>query len=249
MYRKRLVHATLAGLALALVTFSVPGSAAAQDSTGCTSLRAGFNGTSIPAGSTLWFNSVFKVKLPAGTNGPVNIFLNEACLTITTKAGDSISCSVPSAHITFDPAVTQATTTHDASDTFVTQVPASFGDNVFLTGLALPLPNGLPGGAKATFSGTFTTDTPGVTLQYQFAAAVYNQFSQEYDALGIKVTHGGPEALPYPGGDQAGTPENYAHLPKNVIGGGTGGGASNATGSYSATVSVTPGPAVVVVVV
>jgi hypothetical protein len=43
--------------------------------TGPTSLTAGFNGTPIPAGDYLWFNSVLKVKLPAGSSQAVNIFL------------------------------------------------------------------------------------------------------------------------------------------------------------------------------
>lgn len=235
MYREHTDHSALARLALGLLALSVPGSAVAQQ---CTpSLTAGFNGTPIPANSYLWFNSVLKVKLPAGTTGPVNLFLDGATLAVTPKGGTPTFYNLPSAQILYMPGATSATTTFTAG-AFVTAVPASFGDNVFLTGLALPLPAGLPPGASATFSGTFTTDTPGVTLQYQFAAAVYKLFSTDYNALGVKPTHGGPDA--YPGGDQAGTPENFARLPQNVIGGATGGGGGNFTGSYSATAAVTP---------
>src|SRR5689334_1792927 len=115
MYRKRLVHATLAGLALALVTVSLPGSAAAQDGV-LTSLAAGFNGTSVAPGNTLWFNSVLKVKLPAG-GGPVSINLSNAQLVVTAKSGGAVlySNSVPNAVITYDPTCTLATTRHDLS--------------------------------------------------------------------------------------------------------------------------------------
>jgi hypothetical protein len=202
-------------------------------------LTAGFNGTPIPAGDYLWLNSVLKVKLPAGTSQLVSIFLDSAWVTVTPKGGAPTSYPVPSATITYMPGLSVAATAYDPSTArLVTMVPASFGDNVFLTGLALPFPDGLPAGATATFMGTFTTDTPGVTFHYQFAAAVYKQFSLDYNALGIKPTHGGPDA--YPGGDQAGTPENFARLPGNVVGGGTGGGGGNFTGSYSATASVVP---------
>jgi hypothetical protein len=231
------------GLSLALLILAASGTAIADPcDSGITALAAGFNGTAVAPGNTLWFNSVLKPNLPAGTSAPVIFYLNNATLTLTPKGGDPTVYSVPNAQITYSPGATMATTRYDGfSDTFVTEVPASFGDNTFLTGLALPLPAGLPPGVRAVFSGTFTTNAPGASLKYQFAAAVYRVFSTDYDVLGIKVTHGGPDA--YPGGDHAGVPENYARLPKNVIGGGTGGGSGNFTGSYSATATVVPCPA------
>jgi hypothetical protein len=228
-----------ASLALAAVALTVPWpAAAATSSNGTTSMTVGFNGTPIPAGTYLWFNSVFKPSFAAGTS--VTIYLSGATLTLTPKGGSPVSYPVPNARITYGLETTKAATTFEpGTDTFVTQVPASFRDNVFLTGLAIPLPDGFPPGASATFSGTFSTDAlSGVTLKYQIAAAVYKTFSPDYNQLAIKPTHGGPDL--YPGGDQAGTPEAFAHLPKNVIGGGTGGGGGNYTGSYSATGSVIP---------
>lgn len=248
MYCERTARSAFGLLALALPVLVVPAAAVAQGGTcGATSLTAGFNGTPIPVGTYLWFNNVLKPKFPAGTSDPVTIRLDNASLVVTPKGGVLCRCPVPNAQITYTPAfVPPATMTYDAgTNTYSTVVPASFRDNVFVTGLAIPtgpntpFPNGLAGGATVTFSATFSTDTPGVTLQYQFAAAVYRQFSTDYNALGIKPTHGGPDS--YPGGDQAGTPENFA-FSGNCIGGATGGGGSNFTGSYSATVSVVPCP-------
>jgi Carboxypeptidase regulatory-like domain len=241
-------HIRKASLALAAIALAAPWPAVAgTPSNGTTSMTVGFNGTPIPAGTDpaagpyIWFNSVFKPSFAAGTTYPVTIYLTDCKLVLTSKGGlPLLDCPVPNARITFGPTTTKAETKYESgTNTFVTTVPASFRDNVFLTGLTIPVPGGFPAGASATFSATFRTDAPsGVTVQYQIAAAVYKQFSTDYNALAIKPTHGGPDA--YPGGDQAGTPEAFAHFPKNVIGGGTGGGSGNYTGSYSATGSVVP---------
>src|SRR5690242_7867952 len=138
MYRQDIVHPALARLALGLLALCVPCSAMSQtpSSTGATSLTAGFNGTPIAAGSYLWFNSVLKVKLPSGTSQPVNIYLDSAALTVTPRGGTPTPYAVPSATITYVPGATTATTTYDPlSGRMVTMVPASFGDNVFLSGL------------------------------------------------------------------------------------------------------------------
>ena len=245
MYTKRLAGSAAARLALGLVAVALPGAAVAQSPCSPTAMAAGFNGTPILASASapeyLWFNSVIKPSFPSGTSAPVTFFLNnnDAVLAITPRGGVPVPHRLPNAQITYSPGVATATTTYDpVTNTFFTSVPLSFRDNVFLTGLSLPLPDGLAAGANAVFSGTFTTDTPGASLHFQFAAAIYKQFSTDYTVLGVKPTHGGPDA--YPGGDQAGTPESFARLPNNVIGGGTGGGGGNFTGSYSATAEVTP---------
>jgi hypothetical protein len=145
---------------------------------------------------------------------------------------------VPDAAITFAPTATTATTTFDvASNTWVTTVPSNLGGNVFLAGLALPVPSGLPGGINpVTWSGTFQSDTAGLSVNWQWAAAAYTQFSADYTALGVKPVDDN-QASVYRNSDHAGTPENF----KTYVTGGTrGGGGSNFTGSYSATAKVVP---------
>jgi hypothetical protein len=126
-------------------------------------------------------------------------------------------------------------------------VPASFGDNVFLTGLGwqVPVP-GLPGGIQnVTWRGDFTV-APGMSMSWQWAAAVYTQFVPEpplgsdeatnsYTTLDVKVVHSATLDA-YHNGDQVGTPENRTIPPTpQPMNGARGGGASNFTGSYSAT--------------
>lgn len=68
-------------------------------------------------------------------------------------------------------------------------------------------------------------------MQWQWAAAVYTQFSTNLNSLGVKALHSA-DLDQYPNGDQAGTPENDKQF---ATGGARGGGGANATGSYSST--------------
>jgi hypothetical protein len=87
-----------------------------------------------------------------------------------------------------------------------------------------------------TWTGTFETDTAGVSVNWQFAAAVYTQFSTDYNTLNVKPVDSN-SASAYLNSDHAGTPEAFKPF---VKGGARGGGGSNWTGSYSATVSIQP---------
>src|SRR5207253_1806151 len=126
---------------------------------------------------------------------------------------------------------TQASTYFDtASNTWVTTLPSSgLAGNVFVAGLTFPVASGgLPGGIRnVTWSGAFQTSaSSGVTLQWQWAAAVYTKFSTDYNALGVKPVDDNKASV-YQNSDHAGTPENFKAY---VIGGATGGGGSNYTG-------------------
>ena len=66
-------------------------------------------------------------------------------------------------------------------------MPSHPGGDVFLDGFALTLPNGLPGRIHpVTFQATFESDTPGLSVKWQWAAAVYSHFSTDYNALNVK---------------------------------------------------------------
>jgi hypothetical protein len=166
-------------------------------------------------------------------SSPVTVRLDSS-----TVSSASFNVSAPNAAITFSPTATAAVTSFDAgSNTWLTTVPSRLGGNTFLDGVALPVPNGLPGGINpVTWGGNFTTDTPGVTVNWQWAAAVYKQFSADNNALGVKPVDDN-HASAYQNSDHAGTPEVYK---AELVGGARGGGGSNWTGSYSATKSVAP---------
>jgi hypothetical protein len=198
------------------------------------SISGNFNGTAIPAGDSLWFSSVAKIQNMPASGTTIDV-TNQ---TISfTAAGVQYSFAVPNSTITLSPSNTDTTLTTDSSGNLSVNSPTNFPGNVFLAGAPVALPSGLPGGVKnVTWSADFTTSTPGVRVQWQWAAAAYSQLAGTDSALNIKPTDG--KTVADPNSDHAGTPEAFKAF---VVGGATGGGGSNWTGSLSATVAVNPG--------
>lgn len=191
-------------------------------------ISSNFNGTSIPAGDFIWFNAVVKASGVAQNGG--SVIYRDAGVTFTAD-GVSYDIPIPAARLTYSSTATTGSTTFKGHK-WVTQSPASFGDSVFLSGAAYQVPaGGLPGGiSPVTWTGDFTLS--GISsVSWQWAAAVYSQFSSNLNSLGVKPLHS-TSLDKYPNGDQAGTPENFKTY---AVGGATGGGAGNATGSYSGT--------------
>jgi hypothetical protein len=204
---------------------------------GSGSIASNFNGTPIPAGDTLWFSSAFKVN--GLGSSPVTLHFTNDTISFTANGVNNV-INAPNADVTLSPTAMTATTTFNAAaNAWETTLPMRFSGNAFLDGVAFPLSSPLPGGIKnVTWQGQFTSDTPGVSVNWQWSAAAYTQFSTDYNALGIKsVDDNHVSAYQY--SDHAGTPE--AFLPY-VVGGATGGGGSNYTGSLSSTQQATPTP-------
>jgi hypothetical protein len=198
-------------------------------------ITSNFNGTAINPGSTVWFNSVVKVT-GVGAAG-ATIHVDHSTLDYTV-AGVTHEVAMPDATLVFSPTATTATTTFDTTtQSWLTTVSVGLGGNVFLSGGSLSLPGGLPGGANpVTWRADFESDTSGLSVNWQFGAAVYTQFSTDYNALDVKPVDSNSASV-YKNSDHAGTPEAFKPY---VTGGARGGGGSNWTGSYSATVSVQP---------
>jgi hypothetical protein len=115
------------------------------------------------------------------------------------------------------------------TQTWVTTVsPGNWGQDVFLSGVAIPAPaGGFPGGVKpVTVGGRLGSSKYGVVLEWKWAAAAYTSFATDYALLGVKPVSNNAEN-PYSNGDKAGTPEQYK---SSVTGGARGGGGSNYTG-------------------
>jgi hypothetical protein len=200
---------------------------------GSTSISSNFNGTSISAGDTIWFTSDFKVN-GLGHN---QVILNFTDSSISyTANGVNYTVDTPDAEVILSPTATTATTTFNSSlNEWVTTLPMNFSGNGFLDAVELHLGSSLPGGIKnVTWQGTLSTDTQGVSVNWQWAAAVYTNFSSDYNALDVKPTDDNHVST-YHNSDHAGTPEAFLSY---VVGGATGGGGSNFTGSLSGTASV-----------
>jgi hypothetical protein len=235
--RSFLTTSGVAGAGLGLVVAAgAPKIARAQGGSG-SAISSNFNGTAIPGGDWIWFTSVMKVH--GLGSGPVTIgFMG----SIQFSVGDTLYVvPVPCAMVTFSPSVTLATTAF-TNGLWMTTVPLSgLAGNVFLDGATVQVPvAGFPGGIKpVTWQGTFCSMTPGLSVQWQWAAAVYSVFGADYNQLGVKPVDDNKASM-YQNSDHAGTPENFEPY---VVGGATGGGGSNFTGSYSGTAACVPMPA------
>lgn len=206
----------------------------------CTSSITGnFNGTAIAAGDYLWFTGVLNVK-GLGSN-PTTLYASHSSITFSVN-GKIYKIKVPSAVISFSPTTTIATTSFtQLNPAFLgigwnTALPSSgLAGNDLMTAVTVHVPlngGGLPGGIKnVTFAATFSSFTPGLTVNWQWASAAYSVFSNDYSTLGVKPVDDN-KASEYQNSDHAGTPENFK---QDVVGGATGGGGANYTGSYSGT--------------
>ena len=215
------------------------------------SIETSFNSTAIAEGNTIWFNSAIRASGP-GTDS-ATIFLNNSMITFTAN-GTDYRLAVPAAAVIFDPAATKATTSFDAANNrWVTVVPGSSSARAFLSGLAFPVPaGGLPGGIRSvTWSAAFSTDSPGVTADWEWGAAVYTKFAADYNTLAVNPADSGEPARgatalttrtgsPHTEAGQADSAGKPVSLAAFVIGGAGGNGGSDFTGAIATMSAVTP---------
>lgn len=232
--RRRFLRKSSA-IGLTMGIFAADGRA---QSNGDSSIVSNFNGTRIPAGDWIWFTAVAKVQ--GLGSAPVTIGLMSSIQF--SVDGTLYVVPVPAGLVTFSPSVSLATTTF-TNGQWVTSLPSShLAGNIFLTAVAIQAPSsGFPGGINpVTWDSQFFSMTPGLNVNWQWAAAVYDNssFGADYTQLGVKPCDDNQASI-YQNSDHAGTPENFKTY---VVGGARGGGGSNFTGSMSATGSVTPTP-------
>jgi hypothetical protein len=202
-----------------------------------------FNGTPINGGAYIWFNANFTASGIPSSGATVS--LTNSTIDFT-QSGTPYQLSAPNAQVVFSPSATCSSTTFNTmTNTWTTTVPVKGDDEIFLTGLAWPVPaGGLGGGINpVNWQGSFSTNgASGISLQWKWGAAVYSVFTTDYNALAVKPGH--QTACGQSNGDHAGTPEGFNNSNRRwsefVVGGARGGGGSNWTGSWSSTQSVSP---------
>ena len=201
--------------------------------------------TSLPnigAGNYIWFSAVVNNVKNLGAN-QVKLYLTNSSINFTAN-GTAYNVPVPNAVITFNSASAgKPITSYDLTNNrWSTSIPSSgLTGNTFVTGMAFPVPVNFPGGIQnVSWSAAFSTDTPGVTLQWQWGAAVYTSLSTAYATSGSNnVLQVNPEdgTADQNSTDPAGTPETYK---SSVTFGGTGGGLTNYSGFLSTGAGVVP---------
>ena len=199
-------------------------------------LNGNFNGTAIPAGDTIWFNSV--INPPSMSGGPIQLDFTAGLITFKVGA-TNYSILLPDATITWSSAFTTAHTTFNvAQNKWITTVPITYSGNAFLDGTKYVVPTTLAGGSVSNLQISYNVAgnaaATGDTFQWQWAAAVYTSFP---NSTGVKSVDSNSLDPNYLNSDHAGTPEGDKSY---VTGGAMGGGGSNFTGSYSPTGSFKP---------
>lgn len=212
-------------------------------------IAGNFNDFHIDAGNTIWFNSAGKVTgLGSGTS---SIHITDATVSFSAN-GNSYTVNIPNTTVTFTTLATAASTSY-SNDGWLVTTPPAFNGNVFLGGASLLAPGGggllggllgglgltggFPGGIKnVTWRANFAADTPGLTVNWQWAAAVYTNFNSSLGDLGVKAVDDATVDTHH-NADRAGTPEAYKLF---VVAGGRGLGGTNYTGNYTTGASVTP---------
>lgn len=211
--------------------------AALQSQQAC--VRSDFRNVAVPGGSTIWFNSIFKVHGVAKQLFHVTFFQATAQFHYTDASGTVVTVNqpMPDAQIAIDPNATQASTTFDpVNNVWSTTIPFDLDDSAFLTGMPWPVPAaGLPADVEpVTVCGTFASDISNVDIGWRWAAAAYSTFGTDGTTLGVKPFSTDDDNAAA-NRDRAGTPENYKHF---VIPGARGKGGKNYTGSYSGTATI-----------
>ncbi len=166
-----------------IATLLTLGCIAEADTT--SSISANFNGTPIAGRDTVWFTSVLKASGLGST--PVTIFVRKSTITFSSN-GTNYTVPAPDVNIIFSPGATTGTITFSAAkNQWQLTVPSTgLAGNVLLNAAEYLVPQGgLPGGIKnVTWQANFSTDTAGISMQWQWAAAAYSSFSTDYNAIG-----------------------------------------------------------------
>jgi hypothetical protein len=115
-------------------------------------------------------------------------------------------------------------------------VPASYGGNIFFSGLSYLVAHSLPGGIRnVTWSMNVAMDQPNVSVDWKWTAGVYTSFAGNA-GVNVKPVDGILNILnPLVSAANAGTPLNYV---LSIVPGAMGAGLLNITNTYSASASI-----------
>ena len=182
-----------------------------------------------PGGGWVWCNAHV-----SGTPGKkVTVFCQNASLTLNCQDGKSYTFPIPNGQINFSPTCTVGTNWFDGTQ-WNTTLPCAGDDQIFLQGCAIPWQSDFANCQSVCWTGVFSCDTAGFTCNWQWGAACYNNSQPACGSISPKACHktSCPNGQYYNSGDNAGCPENTKPY---CVGGATGGGGSNCTGSWSGT--------------
>ncbi|PWU08150.1 MAG: hypothetical protein C5B51_08340 [Terriglobia bacterium] len=201
------------------------------------------------ASEIVWFNSHLTKLSGTIPTTDFQLFVTAGQITF-----DTLTLNVPNGVITFSSSATCAQTAFDTgSNTWLTTVPlssAAKADEIFSAGLAYLLPpNFSQNVSNITWKANVASTAPGVSVTWQYGISNWltqhngssfpvisnPPFVPDYNAMQVDGAHGAPVCYGS-GSDHAGAPE-FSGRQNVLTGGGSGGGGSNWTGSWSSTPS------------
>jgi hypothetical protein len=214
------------------------------NSSGNTAVHYDAAETAIHTGQTIWFNSSGLNVQGLPNSGSVKLYITNATIAFTANS-IGYTLAVPNAVVTFSSSVSSASTTWDAANNrWSTLIPmSSVKGNAtihsFFDGLAYQVPTNFPGGIQnVTWQAAYSTSTPGLNFNWQWGAAVYNQFPANTTGSAFPPATTGDYNLAHvnalDNSDPAGTPESQ----KNYLAFGDMG--AGYTGLYAGTTAVVP---------
>jgi WD40 repeat protein len=151
--------------------------------------RANFAGKDVRHCANIWFSSTVKAEGIAASG--TRIYLRNSRIRFTAD-GTQYAVGGPNGMITFSADVKNPSTTFDpARNEYRTVVPVSFTGRVFQAGMLFFAPTevGLKRRAgEAVWEAEFYSDTPGVTLTWQWEARAYWGGTASYQQITVEPT-------------------------------------------------------------
>jgi len=182
-----------------------------------------------PGGGWLWCNA----HISGNPGKKVTVFCQNASVTLTCANGQTYTFPIPNGQINFSPSCAVATNWFDGTQ-WNTTLPCGGDSGIFLQGCGIPWQSAFANCHEVCWTGVFSCDTAGFTCNWQWGAACYNETQPGCGSICPKACSQTycPGGQYYSSGDQCGAPENCKPY---CVAGGTGGGGSNWTGSWSST--------------
>lgn len=154
------------------------------------SIVASFNSTPIAGNNYIWFSSFIKAS---PHNEGTTIYVNNSHIRFTANS-INYNLPVPKVQISFVdkktlPGEKETYMFNTASQTWIIKMPKDAGENYFAGGLSFKVPaSGFPGGiSPVIWDAQFGSNAEGLDIDWRWAAAVYTNFTQEYEALNIDI--------------------------------------------------------------
>jgi hypothetical protein len=181
--------------------------------------QTSWNKFNAPAGSVVWVHAHLN---PSGisTGASSTVQFTNVSFVLNGK-----TYPMPDGVVTFDPTASAISTSFYGGAWHTTVNPSHLSDEIFFTGAAIPIDANITGGGQATLQFTTLTDNTGLNFSWQWSAAAYTDWPDDWNIAGIQAYHNSLHA---------GAPTNST-VQHSLIQGPRGGGGSNYTGSWSAT--------------